>query len=83
MQVYLMQRPLSQPPPWKMGLSFPFFFFSPVFHLRKFKLRMSLLFPPLDLISCVVSESAQWELRAGQQIAGAGAVVQLNDTLYL
>lgn len=44
---------------------------------------MSLLFSPLDLISCVASESAQWELGTGEQKAGAGAEMQLNDTLCL
>lgn len=58
MQVCLTERSLTQPPPWKRGLSFHFV---SLFHLRKFRKRMFLLFSPLDIISCVVSESTRWE----------------------
>lgn len=58
----------TAPLPWKMGLSFHFV---SLFHLRKFRERMFLLFSPLDIISYAVSESAQWELGAGKQITGA------------
>lgn len=68
MQVRLMERSLPQPPPWKIGLSFHFV---SLFHLRKFRERMFLLFSPLDIISYAVSESTQWELGAGKQLTGA------------
>jgi hypothetical protein len=41
-----MQRPLSQPPPWKMGLSFPFFFFFSCLPFKKVQVENVPPVPP-------------------------------------